>query len=44
MAPYEEPMVTDYGTLTELTASGNCRNADELGDPDTAFSAGQGCV
>ena len=36
---YEKPEVTDYGSLTELTAEGHLKNADVHGNPDSAFSA-----
>lgn len=38
MTSYETPAVTDYGTLTDLTAQGNQLNADIQGNPNSAYS------
>jgi hypothetical protein len=41
MATYETPVVTDYGTLVDLTAAGHLQNADvPHGGPNTAYSSG----
>jgi hypothetical protein len=41
MGRYERPEVTDYGTLLDLTLSGNLPNADvPQGAPNTAEPVG----
>jgi hypothetical protein len=40
-ARYEQPKITDYGTLLELTQSGNVEHSDvPMGSPNTAFLSG----
>jgi hypothetical protein len=40
-ARYEEPKITDYGTLLELTQAGNLQHSDvPMGAPNTAFVSG----
>lgn len=35
---YERPLITDYGTLVDLTQAGNLTHADiPHGAPDTAY-------
>lgn len=41
MESYEKPSVTDYGTLTELTAAGGVVNSDvPNGNNNTAYPPG----
>ncbi|HWE13258.1 MAG TPA: hypothetical protein VG365_07095 [Solirubrobacteraceae bacterium] len=40
-AHYEQPKITDYGTLLELTQAGTLQHSDvPMGAPNTSFVSG----